>query len=297
MFNKSNIEWCTHTWNPVTGCYHGCPYCYARGKARRFAGHHYSAGCNFNAYRQASTTHIIPYDDAQYLYEPELSKNGKVLMAQVRPRFAMDAPLKYLTKRNKLINAPYPFGFCPTFHRYRLDDPARHKKPATVFVGSMADLFGEWVPDEWIERVFEACAAVPWHAYLFLTKNPERYYKLLESEAREWICGDNIWLGSTVTNTKDTFLPSTPGVNFKTFISIEPLLEQLPPLTAPYPDWLIVGAMTGNGSAKHQPKREWIESICADADRVGIPLFMKESLLPIMGEAEMRQEWPAELRR
>ena len=30
MINKTKIEWCTHTWNPVTGCRHGCPYCYAR---------------------------------------------------------------------------------------------------------------------------------------------------------------------------------------------------------------------------------------------------------------------------
>lgn len=37
--NKTKIEWCSHTWNPVTGCFHGCPYCYARGIARRFGGH------------------------------------------------------------------------------------------------------------------------------------------------------------------------------------------------------------------------------------------------------------------
>lgn len=28
--NKSNIEWTDYTWNPLTGCLHGCPYCYAR---------------------------------------------------------------------------------------------------------------------------------------------------------------------------------------------------------------------------------------------------------------------------
>ena len=34
--HKSKIEWCTHTWNPVTGCLHGCPYCYARRFIDRF---------------------------------------------------------------------------------------------------------------------------------------------------------------------------------------------------------------------------------------------------------------------
>jgi protein gp37 len=38
----------------------------------------------------------------------------------------------------------------------------------------MADLFGEWVPDEWIKEVFRACEEAPQHRYLFLTKNPER---------------------------------------------------------------------------------------------------------------------------
>jgi protein gp37 len=34
--NKTEIEWTDFTWNPVTGCLHGCPYCYARGTAKRF---------------------------------------------------------------------------------------------------------------------------------------------------------------------------------------------------------------------------------------------------------------------
>ena len=36
--NKSAIEWCHYTWNPITGCLHGCPYCYARKIATRFKG-------------------------------------------------------------------------------------------------------------------------------------------------------------------------------------------------------------------------------------------------------------------
>ena len=36
--NKSKIEWCDHTWNPITGCNHGCHYCYARTMTARFSG-------------------------------------------------------------------------------------------------------------------------------------------------------------------------------------------------------------------------------------------------------------------
>ncbi len=38
LFNKTNesIAWAPYSWNPFTGCKHGCPYCYARMIANRF---------------------------------------------------------------------------------------------------------------------------------------------------------------------------------------------------------------------------------------------------------------------
>lgn len=38
MGYKTKIDWCDSTWNPVTGCLHGCEYCYARRIAERFSG-------------------------------------------------------------------------------------------------------------------------------------------------------------------------------------------------------------------------------------------------------------------
>src|SRR5436190_14425549 len=37
-FNQTNdkVSWAKWTWNPVTGCLHDCPYCYARDIAERF---------------------------------------------------------------------------------------------------------------------------------------------------------------------------------------------------------------------------------------------------------------------
>ena len=34
--NETKIDWAEMSWNPVTGCRHGCPYCYARRTAHRF---------------------------------------------------------------------------------------------------------------------------------------------------------------------------------------------------------------------------------------------------------------------
>lgn len=39
MGKKTKIDWCNSTWNPVTGCLHGCAYCYARRIAERFGGY------------------------------------------------------------------------------------------------------------------------------------------------------------------------------------------------------------------------------------------------------------------
>ena len=143
--NRTKIEWCDSTWNPVTGCKHGCEYCYAKRIAERYAGS-VSAG-SFDGRK------LVELDE-QPLVE---RKNGKV------------------------SGAPFPVGFRPTLHKYRLWEPAHVKKPQTIFVCSMADLFGEWVPDEWIAEVFNACLLSPQHRYLFLTKNPGRYMKLAEA--------------------------------------------------------------------------------------------------------------------
>jgi len=186
---------------------------------------------------------------------------------------------------------PYPHGFAPTFHRYRLGDPARWKKPRTIFVCSMADLFGKWVPDEWIKEVINACLEAPQHRYLFLTKNPARYMHLI---ANGIIPEDqpNFWLGSTAT---------IPEVEFfwhdtvNTFVSIEPILAPFHDLTdegiepASKTGWVIIGAETGSRANKVIPKKEWIDEIAGVAKKAGTPVFMKESLRELMGDDFIQQ--------
>ena len=53
-----------------------------------------------------------------------------------------------------------------------------------VFVSDMGDLFGEWVPSEWIIEVIGAVKQSPDSTFLFLTKNPRRYREL-SFETRE----------------------------------------------------------------------------------------------------------------
>lgn len=184
---------------------------------------------------------------------------------------------------------PYLYGFMPTFHRYRLDE-YQNKKGRNIFVCSMADLFGEWVPDEWIKEVFDACEKAPQHNYLFLTKNPKRYEKLLGR-----YMSPNMWFGWSQTEPMEGQCSFTCHHSVKTFVSIEPLLA---PFEEPHVNginWLIIGAETGHRKNKVVPERKWIEDIVNECRRNNIPVFMKSSLTDIWGK-DLIQEFPEELR-
>lgn len=262
--NKTKIEWCDMTWNPVTGCLHGCPYCYARGIARRFGG----ADAEERSYE----------GECQFVWEAEATGESHYLTE----------PMTRLSKdESKDLISPYPYYFDPTFHKYRLDEPQKVKAPQKIFVVSMGDLFGSWVPTKWIVEVFDACRRAPWHTYLFLTKNPERYLELdhmalLPHE-------DNFWYGSTVTKASD-FAACICGAH--TFVSVEPIMEDF---VVPLSEWVILGAETGNRKEKVIPERDWILKIQLACRDMRVPLFMKDSLVPIIAVKNMVREWPVEM--
>ena len=241
---KSKIEWCDYTFNPVTGCLHGCPYCYARKIAHRFG--------------------------------QEENEKGKIHSIQKRWPNNFD---------------DYPFGFDPTFYYYRLDEPQGKKKPQNVFVCSMADLFGSWIPDHWIQQVFEACEKAPQHRYLFLTKNPKGI----------WRNGVPIlkraWYGITVTRQNELLCITDLELIGRRFISIEPILEPIDLRVCisrsvpPFTDWVIVGSETGTRKDKVIPKREWVENIVNECRKQNVPVFMKNNLKEIWGES-LIQEYP-----
>ena len=184
---------------------------------------------------------------------------------------------------------PYPFGFTPTFHKYRLND-YENKSGRNIFVCSMADLFGEWVPDDWIESVFQACKKAPQHNYIFLTKNPKRYIELEENRRLPW--AENFWFGSSVTTPNDTYTWFTDK-KFHWFLSVEPILCDLGEMNpeAARPEWVIIGAETGRRKGKVIPERQWIEKLVEQCQLYNIPVFMKESLAEIWNEP-LIQEFP-----
>lgn len=274
--NNTRIDWCDSTWNPVTGCKGGCDYCYARSIANRFGG--WTTG-------GVKTTQ-------NFFSDPPV----------------LDSPLLLERKSGKVVKDPYPFAFTPTFHRYRLEEPLKKRKGQNIFVGSMADLFGRWVPTKWIVEVLDTCRRAPQHNYLFLTKFPERYVELdhLALLPHE----ENFWYGATITNAKQMKRAADSigqlRQEVRSFFSMEPLMEDVARSEAwemsyngAYANWIIIGAMTGPGSESQQPCREWVERIVDDAKNelspfYPIPVFMKGNLRKVWGR-DLIQEFPEKL--
>lgn len=166
----------------------------------------------------------------------------------------------------------YANGFELTLQEDALELPLRWKKPQTIFVNSMSDMFHAEVPSEFIFRVFDVMRRANWHRFQILTKRSERLLSL--SQQLPWV--ENIWMGVSVES--DAYIHRIDhlrrtGAATK-FLSLEPLLGPLDSLCLEEIDWVIVGGESGPGARRMRP--EWVTSIrdqCVDAN---VPFFFKQ---------------------
>lgn len=224
MFNRQKgdgIEWAKWSWNPVTGCEHGCGYCYARGMALRY---------------------------------PE----------------------------------NYPKGFKPHFRPERLSAPQNTPLPDSkeggernVFAVSMGDLFGSWVPQEWIDAVFAAVREAPGWNFIFLTKNPQRYLTLEFPQ--------NCWIGATADTQAranaalEVFKVLAKKKHPVLFLSVEPMGEAID-VNLGAVDWLIIGGQSRPGGSPLQPKWEWVEALLFSAREANCKVYFKPNLTVVPKE-------------
>lgn len=200
VFNKQtneNIDWAKYSWNPVTGCVHGCEFCYARDIAKDPRGG--------------------PYDQ----------------LGKIEDRFL------------------------PTIWPEKLVIPYKMKPPTesagdvsykNVFTCSMADLFGKWVPKEWIEAVFKSVRENPQWNFLFLTKFPQKYLDLEFP--------DNAWIGATVN--KQNQVKAIENLFEKIhapikWLSLEPMYEKLTFEKPHIFDWWVVGGASPSKQTNDTP--------------------------------------------
>lgn len=235
---RTSIEWTDASWNPVTGCLSRCSYCY-----------------------NVRPGSLLSRFGAIYI------KNGKTCMETLNWRRRETGEIHIARKGERI-----PFGYDPTFYPHRLEEPLKRRKPGKIFVCDCADLFGEWVPSEWIKEVLKVVRKCPQHTFQLLTKNPKRY---LDFEPLP----DNSWAGTTVTCNKDyerAKIMEKIKVPIR-FLSIEPLLGEV---DFPFDgiQWIIVGAQTGRNPLR--PKKDWIEMILSNARKMKIPIFLKNNLRP-----------------
>lgn len=166
----------------------------------------------------------------------------------------------------------YANGFEVTLHEHMLTRPLEWKKPQTIFVNSMSDLFHKDVPLEFIQKVFAVMKKAYWHQFQVLTKRSERLSKL--SSQLEWM--PNIWMGVSVESEKYTFridhLRHTQAM--VKFLSLEPLLGPLPALDLTGINWVIVGGESGPGA--RPLKREWVTDIRDQCQQAEVPFFFKQ---------------------
>lgn len=238
-FNRTagdGISWAGWSWNPVTGCLHGCNYCYAREIA-------------------------------------------------TSERYA----------------AAYPVGFTPLFHHERLSAPGDTVIPAQyrndahvscdrgdcevcahrrVFVCSMADLYGRWVPDEWIQQVHDSMLKAPHWQYITLTKFPSRYVGL-DLPPRAWV-GTSVDEQKRVRLAEDAFR-KIDNVKVK-WLSLEPLLEPLEFTDLSMFDWVVIGAQTETRQPDKvvpafAPPLEWVSKIVSQAREAGCKVHCKPNLM------------------
>ena len=159
------------------------------------------------------------------------------------------------------------------------------KRPRNLLLTGMSD-FSDWDP-EWREEVFARIGQNPQHQYIFLTKRPEKVRFSTEL--------DNVWFGVTVTSGKEKgrIKAMREHIRAKHYqVSFEPMFDNIGEVDFTGIEWIVVGTETGRRKGKSESKQEWVWNLTNQAHSRGIPVFMKEDLLSVMGEAQMIQELP-----
>jgi protein gp37 len=175
--------------------------------------------------------------------------------------------------RLQAIRQPnYANGFQITLHENLIELPLCWRKPQTIFVNSMSDLFHEEVPDEFIFRVLDTMRRAKWHRFQILTKRSKRLLEL--SPHLQWM--PHIWVGVSVENQDYAFriehLRKT-GASIK-FLSLEPLLGPIPDLNLEGIDWVIVGGESGPRARALEAS--WVIDIRNRCQRAKVPFFFKQ---------------------
>ena len=166
----------------------------------------------------------------------------------------------------------YKNGFTLTLHEDSLQEPMLWKKPHTIFVCSMSDLFHKDVSFDFIDKVMNINKQTPHHRYQILTKRAERMKEYFSNRENP----KNVWLGVTVENkVSKSRIDVLRTLNAPIrFLSCEPLLEDLGVIDLGNIDWVIVGGESGR--CARPMLEEWVLSIKKQCEKQETAFFFKQ---------------------
>ena len=175
----------------------------------------------------------------------------------------------------------FPNGFEPTLRADRLSAPLNGVPRASddprerrIFTGSMTDLFGRWVPTEWIEAVLGVARQASQWEFLMLTKFPKRM--------AEFDIPPNVWMGTTVdcqarvAAAEAAFERVSAKVRW---LSVEPMIEPLRFRHLNRFNLVVIGgASPSSQTPQWIPPFEWVGDLMRQADDAGCNVFLKSNL-------------------
>lgn len=162
---------------------------------------------------------------------------------------------------------------------------AQKKKPRRCFVSSMTDIFGEFVPDQWVFEILDGMRAAPLQTFQMLTKRAERAHDLMTYWLRYHgleCLPANMWIGMSVEDQiraeeRIPWLVKIPAT--VRFLSCEPLLGLLDIkswLNDKLIHWVICGGESGNKKTIRPMISAWPRQLRMDCAKYNVPFFFKQ---------------------
>jgi len=183
----------------------------------------------------------------------------------------------------------YAYGFLPRFFEGEL---MRVFRPGEfVFVVSMGDLFGDWVPHHWINSILSVISKYPDTMFLLQTKNPARFLK--------FDLPPNAYAGVTIESDVDHQVSKAPSPFLRyrdmldlppgtlKFLSIEPIMGFSVDLFTTQilqiaPDIIEIGADNHNKGLR-EPRRDEVRELIRRLRYAGLNVKEKDGLERITG--------------
>jgi protein gp37 len=171
---------------------------------------------------------------------------------------------------------PFESGFDLTLRPDRIAQPLAWRRPRMIFVNSMSDLFHKGVPSEFIDLVFGTMETATWHNFQLLTKRSSLMRNYLKRRYEGRIAPDHIWVGVSVEDsrakTRIEHLREAPAA--VRFLSVEPLIGPVGPMTLDGIHWVIAGGESGPGA---RPMHiDWAREVRDQCKEQGVAFFFKQ---------------------